>query len=246
MSYEGTPPHDNRHVVWFSCGAASAVTAWFVLQSLPGALLVYCDTGGEHDDNGRFLRDVERWLGVNVIVLKNEKYVDHFDVIEKTKYVNGKNGARCTVELKKKLRFEFQKVDDVQYFGYTAERRERKRAHRFCENNPEVNARFPLIENNLTKKQCVGLLQREGIEIPKMYRLGYNNNNCIGCVKGGAGYWNKVRRDFPGHFERMKSAERSVGHSCINGKYLDELKPDEGRHTDFIIECDFVCESFDK
>ena len=24
-----------------------------------------------------------------------------------------------------------------------------------------------------------------GIEIPVMYRLGYNNNNCVGCVKGG-------------------------------------------------------------
>jgi hypothetical protein len=124
--------------------------------------------------------------------------------------------------------------------------RERKRAERFTDHFPEVIVRFPLIEQELTKKQCVGILQREGIEIPQMYKLGYNNNNCIGCVKGGAGYWNKIRKDFPEHFEKMKRAERSVGHSCIKGKFLDELKPDEGRHTDFQIECDFVCESFNK
>ena len=232
-----------RRIVWFSCGAASAITAWLVLKEYPDAMLVYCDTGGEHGDNVRFMLDVERWLGKEVVVLKSKEYRDHFDVIEKTRYVNGRSGARCTVELKKKLRFGFQRVDDIQHFGYTTEKRERARAERFREYFPEVNARFPLIERRLTKKQCVGLLQKNGVEIPAMYKLGYNNNNCIGCVKGGAGYWNKIRKDFPEHFERMKRAERSVGHSCINGTFLDELKPGAGRHTDLVIECDFICES---
>ena len=30
-----------------------------------------------------------------------------------------------------------------------------------------------------------------------MYDLGYPNNNCIGCIKGGMGYWNRIRKDFP-------------------------------------------------
>lgn len=37
-----------------------------------------------------------------------------------------------------------------------------------------------------------------------MYDLGYANNNCIGCVKGGIGYWNKIRIDFPEESDRNR------------------------------------------
>ncbi len=42
-----------------------------------------------------------------------------------------------------------------------------------------------------------------------MYDLGYPNNNCIGCVKGGMGYWNKIRKDFPEVFQK-RAVARSV------------------------------------
>lgn len=58
-----------------------------------------------------------------------------------------------------------------------------------------------------------------------MYDLGYPNNNCVGCVKGGMGYWNKIRVDFPEVFERRARQEREIGHSCIKGVFLDELDP---------------------
>ena len=75
-----------------------------------------------------------------------------------------------------------------------------------------------------------------------MYDLGYPNNNCIGCVKGGMGYWNRIRRDFPEVFERMAGIEREIGHSCINGVYLDELEPNRGNmNTEVFPECSFAC-----
>lgn len=228
-----------RHLVWFSCGAASAVTAMLVLKENVDAELVYCDTGGEHPDNVRFLADIEARLNRRVTILKSEKYADHFDVIEKTKYINGPHGARCTVELKKRLRFAFQQADDVQYFGYTID--EKHRAARFCESYPEVDARFPLIETGLTKEECIGMLWKAGIQLPAMYRLGFNNNNCIGCVKGGAGYWNKIRKHFPEQFNRMAEIERRVGATCLSGQWLDELDPRTGHHKDTVITCDFVC-----
>lgn len=75
-----------------------------------------------------------------------------------------------------------------------------------------------------------------------MYEIGYPNNNCVGCVKGGMGYWNRIRRDFPDVFERMASLEREIGHSCINGVYLDELDPERGNmNTEVMPECSFAC-----
>lgn len=127
-------------------------------------------------------------------------------------------------------------------FGYTVE--ERDRAERLCRAYPEINASFPLIEKNLTKENCIGLVKELGIEVPMMYRLGFNNNNCIGCVKGGAGYWNKIRKHFPDQFERMATIEREVGHSCIKGTFLDDLDPKKGRHiNEPSISCDFICQS---
>ena len=227
-----------RTVVWFSCGAASAVSAYLTLKETD-AELVYCDTGGEHPDNKRFLSDVEKWLGKKVTILKNPKYKDHIDVCRKERYLNGVNGARCTVELKKTLRFKFQQPDDIQIFGYTCE--EKDRADRFVRAYPEANGKFPLIEKGWTKSACLGFIEKVGIKLPAMYELGFNNNNCIGCVNGGAGYWNKIRKHFPEKFSEMAQVEREVGHSCIRGKFLDELNGTEGRHKDPIIFCDFVC-----
>lgn len=51
-----------RTVVWFSCGAASAVAAKLALQETPGAIVARCVIGNEHPDNWRFARDVARWL----------------------------------------------------------------------------------------------------------------------------------------------------------------------------------------
>ena len=41
-----------------------------------------------------------------------------------------------------------------------------------------------------------------------MYDMGYPNNNCIGCVKGGMGYWNHIRKDFPEVFDSRAKLER--------------------------------------
>ena len=79
-----------------------------------------------------------------------------------------------------------------------------------------------------------------------MYRLGYRNNNCIGCVKGGIGYWNKIRKDFPEHFKRMAKLERELNASVLrdNGEslFLNELKPKRGNHvTEPAFECSLLC-----
>ena len=231
----------NRKLVWFSCGAASTVCA-YIYRNDPSAVFVYCDTGGEHPDNKRYLKDVEKAFSIQVTILKRKTYSDHMDVCEKTGYLNGPMGARCTVELKKKLRFRFQEPGDIQIFGYTHE--EKHRASRFDEAFPEANAEYPLIERGLIKQQCVAMVEQFGIDVPAMYKLGFNNNNCIGCVKGKCGYWNKIRQHFPEQFKRMARIERAVKHTCISGTYLDELDPEKGRKLkEPDMTCDFICQS---
>ena len=76
-----------------------------------------------------------------------------------------------------------------------------------------------------------------------MYDLGYPNNNCIGCVKGGMGYWNKIRVDFPEVFAQRAKQERAIGHSCIKGIFLDELEPNRGRmNLEVMEDCSIACQ----
>lgn len=231
---------NDRTVVWFSAGAASAIAAKLALNRDPNALLVYTDTGSEHPDNQRFIADVEQWLQRPVLRLKSSRYANTWQVWQERRYLNGPAGALCTFELKKKLREGFQHEDDVHVFGYTVE--ERLRAERFKANNPSIDLWTPLIEQGLRKADCLALLERAGIALPQMYLLGYRNNNCIGCVKGGRGYWNKIRRDFPETFTRMAALEREIGRSCINGVFLDALDPTIGHaEEEPNIDCSLLC-----
>jgi 3'-phosphoadenosine 5'-phosphosulfate sulfotransferase (PAPS reductase)/FAD synthetase len=233
----------SRRVRWFSAGAASAIaTALDVREhGADAGPVCYIDTGSEHEDNPRFIADVAAWLGVEVQVLRSAKYESVDDVIEKRRYLNGPAGALCTTELKKKVRHAFQQPDDVQVFGYTADPSDVKRAERFVANNFEVNLCAPLIDHGLTKGNVLAMLERQGIRLPAMYELGYRNNNCIGCVKGGQGYWNKVRVDFPDVFARRAAQERSIGASCLGDVFLDELDPTAGNYAAEDITCSLDC-----
>lgn len=259
----------SRRLIWISAGAASAVAAKLDIARHPTAewVCAYTNPGSEHLDNQRFLLDLEAWLQTRIYRLTSMKYADTWDVWTQTRYLNGPLGARCTAELKKVPRYAFQRPDDIQVFGYTVE--EQHRADRFREQNPEVTLCTPLIDAGLTKDDCLAMIDRVGIELPAMYRLGYRNNNCIGCPKGGLGYWNKIRRDFPDVFDRMARLERDLGHTCCReevrvGKpeqrrdewgelyttwrtksvpvWLDELDPERGNHADEpSFECSLLC-----
>jgi len=236
----------NRIVCWFSCGAASAVATKKTIEKYgkENVTVASCVVENEHPDNERFLQDCEKWFGVSVLRLRSDKFKDCWEVWEKTRYLVGVRGARCTTEMKKMVRQKFQKVSDVQIFGFTSE--ENHRADRFKEQNPEVNIETPLIALTISKKDCIVELQNAGIEPPIMYKLGYKNNNCIGCVKGGAGYWNKIRVDFPDVFLKMSKLERSLKRTILKVKgkrtYLDELDPKAGhKMKEPDMECGLWC-----
>ena len=230
-----------RFVSWFSCGAASAVATSLACIQHPETIVARCVVANEHPDNSRFALEMERVYGRKIVNLQSERYADCWELWEQRRYLNGPKGALCTTEMKKRVRQDFQQLDDVQFFGFTAE--EQARAERFRLNNPEVEVCFPLIEKGLTKSDCFEILASVGIQLPAMYRLGYHNANCVGCVKGGAGYWNRIRRDFPEVFERMARLEEQIGASCIKGRPLRDLMPWEGRHQPIELpECGLFCD----
>lgn len=236
----------NRVVVWFSCGAASAVSAKLMLEKYGNRVaVVYCNTlASENRDNIRFLRDAEKWFGQSVTIIESEKYYDIDEVFWDTKYMAGPQGARCTVEMKKLPRFKFQRPDDLHVFGYTAE--EQPRIERFEANNHDLRLEWPLRDRGFSKDDCFAIIKFAGIELPRMYQLGYRNNNCVGCVKATSPkYWNSIRRDFPEVFNKRAIQSRALGARLTRYKgqrlFLDELPADVFTGKDESISCGPEC-----
>lgn len=239
--------------VWFSCGVASAVTAKKTIE-LYGKnhtiRILNNPIKDEHEDNLRFLKDCENWLGLKIesVVNKNFNEQSINEVFIKRKYMSGIKGAPCTFELKKKARQMWEKENHVDFhvLGFTFDEKHRHERFILTERNNVIPV---LIDLKLTKDDCFRIINEAGISLPYIYKLGFPNANCIGCVKATSpDYWNLVREKFPKIFKERERLSREIGCKLTRQKgkriFLDELLPEtKGRGLKKMnIECGIFCE----
>lgn len=230
-------------VCWISAGVSSFVAGYIERDTIDK--FIYIDIDDQHPDSMRFIKDCEKALGKEIEILKSPYgSVENAVMASGGYFTINRKFAPCTAWLKKRVRkeWEYKHRDyDITYvWGFDCD--EGHRADRLRETMIEFSHVFPLIERNLTKQDAHGMCERLGINRPAMYDMGYNNNNCIGCVKGGMGYWNKIRIDFPEVFESRARLERETGNHILKECYLDELDPNRGRMSDEIpIDCSIMC-----
>ena len=232
-------------VSWFSAGVSSAVATKLLADEIDQ--LIYNHIDDQHPDTLRFKDECGRWFGKEVKTLRSDRVKN----VEQAVLMFPSHGigrfCPCTRLLKTMVRKQWereQEQEDVELtYVWGLDSSEAGRAERICDAMPKQKHRFPLIEGDITKDHAHRILTASGIARPMMYELGYHNNNCIGCVKGGMGYWNKIRVDFPDVFAERAALERRIGKSCINGVFLDELDPERGRHEGPIVaDCGIFCE----
>lgn len=241
-----------RIVCQFSCGAASAVATKLAIAQHGNVQIVNAFLMEEHADNRRFAADCETWFAQPITTLRDEKYGSSvINVFRRRQYMKGPKGAPCSRALKRDILDSWALPGDVMVFGYTAE--EADRLEDFRERNPERPVLAPLIDAGLGKEDCKAMIQRAGIELPMMYRLGYDNANCIGCVKGGEGYWRAIREDFPVQFEANCLVQDEIGEGAWFLRYrsgpkigqrfpLRDLPEGPARRNEGMPSCSFFCE----
>lgn len=239
--------------VWFSCGAASAVAAKLTVDkygSTEEVRVIYNPVYDEHSDNLRFKTDVEKWIGQKVEIAINPKYPSCRinDVFKKRKYISGNKGAPCTGELKKRARQHWEKTNTARMhvLGFTSEEKGRHDKFTLTERD---NVLPVLIDAGMNKQDCMNMITAAGIDPPAIYKMGFPNANCIGCVKASSPtYWNLVRRTFPDIFEDRAKLSREIGCRLVRVKgkrlFLDELDPNARGHKlkNMVIDCGIFCE----
>lgn len=209
---------DKDIICWWSGGITSAVACKVAidLYGLNRCRVVMIDTKNEHPDTYRFLMDCERWYGLSIesITGIGEKYNSIQDVWIKNKSLNVSHGAVCSSELKRRVREKWQKENNYthQVFGFEFDKKEFNRAMSMTLNHPKAKPIFPLLMMGYDKGKCIDIVKEAGIDVPEMYLIGFNNNNCFktGCVQGGIGYWQKMKREFPEKFNAMAEMEHKL------------------------------------
>ena len=246
------PCRKNMIAVWFSCGAASAVSAKKTLEIYGHShdvRIVNNPVMEEDDDNRRFLIDVEKWLGqpIEIAVNKNYPSGSAVEVWDKRKFMAGPKGAPCTLELKKEARrqWEIENNPDWHVLGFTADEKSRHERFILTERSNVIPV---LIDENITKSDCFDIIKSAGIKLPRVYGMGYQNANCIGCVKATSpGYWNHVRKNHPTIFNERAEQSRKIGARLVRHRgeriFLDELPINsQGRWKSEQTECGIFCE----
>lgn len=223
-------------VSWFSAGVSSAVATKLANPDK----IIYIDIEDQHPDTYRFISDCQAWFGKEIEVLRSP-YKNVENTCIATSYIRGPATAVCTDRLKRRPRKEWEYAHPGRHtYVWGFDGHERERVERTVKAMPEFDHVFPLL--GMLKSEVHGMIEEAGIKRPEMYDLGYPNNNCIGCLKGGMGYWNKIRVDFPAVFTKRAAMERKIGNHILKECFLDELNPHRGRDLEIIVpDCGIFC-----
>lgn len=216
----------NKIICWWSGGITSAVSCKISIDlfGLENCRFIFIDTMNEDSDTYRFMGDCQRWYGAEIETIKSTKHKSIQDVWRRYKALNNAKGAVCSSELKRQVREAWEKNNEWKHQVFGFELDESKRAKGMVLNHSKTNPIFPLMMYGLSKKDCINIVQDADIEIPRSYKLGYLNNNCLntGCVQGGIGYWQKFKRDDLEKFNTMADMEHEL--TDAKGKPVTMLK----------------------
>lgn len=218
---------ETKIICWWSGGITSAVACKLAIDLFgkENCAVVFIDTKNEDEDSYRFKTDCEKWYGLPISSISRTEYKTIEEVWYRFESLNVATGAICSAELKRVMRIRYQKENPnfkYQVFGFDID--EPKRAKAMAINYPDSNPIFPLLLFGYTKKKCIGVLNVAGIEIPRAYKWGLNNNNCLktGCVQGGIGYWQLIKSLMPDKFDAMAQVEHDL--TNLKGKPVTMLK----------------------
>lgn len=147
----------------------------------------------------------------------NNEAVSPWDIFYRQKFIGNSRVANCSTILKQRMardfiKQNFKKEETKVYFGidWSEEHRTKSPTENWSKYASEVI--FPLCEEPyITKEDKWALLEREGIEKPDLYKLGFEHNNCGGfCVRAGQGHFKLLLETKPELFKYHEAMEQTL------------------------------------
>ncbi|MFF8786893.1 phosphoadenosine phosphosulfate reductase family protein [Streptomyces sp. NPDC015125] len=206
-----------QHVVQFSGGVGSAVTALRVAERLGtrNMTLLIADTRAEDPDLWRFSDDVARLLGLELTVVRDGR--DPWEVFADQRFLGNDRLAPCTFFLKQKpcrdwMAEHAPPEGTIAYVGIEPNDRDRRRIPAIARNWQPWQTEFPLADGpDATKDQLLDEVRALGIRPPLLYELGFQHNNCSGaCVRAGQRQWKHLLATLPERYSHAEAQEEQL------------------------------------
>lgn len=226
----GTLPGKIKHLVMFSGGACSWAAAKRVVErhGSDGVVLLFADTKMEDEDLYRFLDEAAINVGAPLVVIADGR--NPWEVFRDEKMMGNSRVDLCSRILKRELLFKWQKEhcspnDCVIHFGvdFTESHRLDGVRNRYPDWKCEGYMTEPPY---LNKRMILEWIKDEGIEIPRLYKIGAHHNNCgMFCIKSGQAQFALLFRTMPErykwHEDQEEITRKIVGDHTILKRKVD-------------------------
>jgi Phosphoadenosine phosphosulfate reductase family len=199
----------------FSGGQGSAISALIAFENGLDFNLIFADTLVEDEDLYRFNADIARAVGREIIHLTDGR--TPWDVYVDKRWIGNSRTAHCSTELKtnpvRKWLGENASPNDPLVLGMDMSEQDRLERARRNWDRPVISL---INQYKIWRPAWSEMFAKYGIEIPRLYRQGYEHNNCGGfCCKAGLVQFERLYRTRPDryayHEAEMTRAMDAIG-----------------------------------
>lgn len=219
-----------RHILSLSGGKDSTALAIYMKDRLTEVEYVFCDTGEELPETYDFLDKLEVYLGKQINRLNPDRPFKHYLNVYRGVLPDSRT-RWCTRKLKIEP-FEKYVGEDVcvSYVGIRADESHRKG---YISTKTNISARYPFIEDGITKQDVFRILEDSGVGIPDYYRWR-SRSGCYFCFFQQRIEWVGLLREHPVYYEKAKAFEKidletNERYTWCQNESLDELAQVERR-----------------
>ena len=195
-----------RHICGISGGKDSSALAVHLRDKVPDMEYFFCDTGAELPETYEYLTRLEVILGKPIVRLNAHRGFDHwFEVFRGT--LPSPQMRWCTKNMKIKPIEAW--VGEAPAISYVAIRADESNRKGYISTKPNIQTRFPFIEEGIDRDRVTRILEDAGIGLPTYYEWR-SRSGCYFCFYQRKAEWIGLAERHPALFERAVAIEKKM------------------------------------
>ena len=195
-----------RHICGISGGKDSSALAVYMRDRVPNMEYFFCDTGAELPETYRYLAKLEVVLGKPIARLNSDRdFAHYFEVFRGT--LPSPQMRWCTSLLKIKPLEEWIGEDEA--VSYVAIRADESNRKGYVSTKPNIQTRFPFVEDDIDHAGVVRILEDAGINLPGYYKWR-TRSGCYFCFFQRKAEWVGLADNHPELFEKAVAIEQKT------------------------------------
>lgn len=195
-----------RHICGISGGKDSSALAVYLRDKIGDLEFFFCDTGAELPETYEYLTRLEVILGRPIVRLNTRRGFDHwFEVFRGA--LPSPQMRWCTKNMKiKPIEAWIGNDPAISYVAIRADESNRKG---YISTKPNIQTRFPFVEDRIDREGVMRILADAGIGVPAYYEWR-TRSGCYFCFYQRKAEWIGLADRHPDLFDRAVAIERKV------------------------------------